>query len=117
MEAVSLIGQSAPIARANPRTVEIEQGLAKQESQAHDVEGTPENTEKIHSAVQALNLFHEDRDHTRFQYRINPDYGTVQVTLMNYLTGEVMQQVPSSKLLEFSHKMREMSGLLLEERA
>ncbi|MCE9597989.1 MAG: flagellar protein FlaG [Spirochaetia bacterium] len=119
MEAVSIVGHSVPMPRETvARLTETEPGKAiGTQDVGHDVASTPENNKKIQSAVQALNLFHEDRNHTRFQFKVHPEYGTLQVSLLNYLTGEVMQEVPSSKLLEFSARMREMSGLLLEKEA
>lgn len=118
MEAVSIVGHSVPMPRETvARPTEAEPGKAGSQGVDHDVISTPENNKKIQSAVQALNLFHEDRNHTRFQFKVHPEYGTLQVSLLNYLTGEVMQEVPSSKLLEFSARMREMSGLLLEKEA
>ncbi len=115
MEAISIVGHGPP--PSNRPHPEAHGPTRHAEEQAQDAVATPENTQKIASSVQALNLFHDDREHTRFQYRVHPEYGTLQVTLFNYMTGEIVQEIPSTKLLEFSKKMREMSGMLLEEQA
>ena len=114
MEAVSMIGQSAHPREPVHRVLhEAASAVAAPE----DVQANPENLKRISAAVGALNAFHGDQEHTRFQFKVHPEYGTVQVTLFNYLTGEVVQEVPSGKLLDFAHRMQAMSGLLLEEEA
>ncbi|MCB1166713.1 MAG: flagellar protein FlaG [Leptospiraceae bacterium] len=83
-----------------------------------DVSDTPENRKKVQRALDALDMFASDRkSNTRFQYSIHDETGTIQVKLYNFLTGEVLQEIPSSKLLEFASHMEEMSGLLLNEQA
>ena len=114
MDAVSMIGAVAPV-REQPHRVHSEAPQAAPAPQ--DVAATPENLKRISATVGALNAFHGDQEHTRFQFKVHPEYGTVQVTLFNYLTGEVVQEVPSGKLLDFSHRMQALSGLLIEEEA
>lgn len=114
MEAVSMIGHSTP-PREHVQRMQHEAAAAVKVPE--DVQGSPENLKRISAAVGALNAFHGDQEHTRFQFKVHPEYGTVQVTLFNYLTGEVVQEVPSGKLLDFAHRMQAMSGLLLEEEA
>lgn len=115
MDAVSIIGQSAP-ARDTSHRMHHESAPAAT-AVPEDVSANPENLKRISAAVGALNAFQGDQQHTRFQFKVHPEYGTVQVTLFNYLTGEVVQEVPSGKLLDFAHRMQAMSGLLLEEEA
>lgn len=114
MDAVSIIGASTPH-REHPLKAHL--ATHGPETAPPDVEATPDNVKRISAAVGALNAFHGDQEHTRFQFRVHPEYGTVQVTLFNYLTGEIVQEVPSGKLLDFAHRMQAMSGLLLEEEA
>ena len=81
-----------------------------------DVPDTPENRKAIESAIKALEIFQPNHPTTRFQYQVH-DTGTIQVALVNYLTGEVVEEVPSSKLLDYASRMEELSGLVLEEKA
>jgi len=115
MDAVSIIGQTAPPRESSHRT--HHEAAPAQAAVPEDVNANSENLQRISAAVGALNAFHGDQEHTRFQFKVHPEYGTVQVTLFNYLTGEVVQEVPSGKLLDFAHRMQAMSGLLLEEEA
>ena len=83
-----------------------------------DVADTPENRQNVQKAIDALDMFSSDKNtNTRFQYAVHDETGTIQAKLYNYLTGEVVQEIPSSKLLEFASHMQEISGLLLNEQA
>lgn len=84
-----------------------------------DVPDTPENRRRIDRAIEALDTLSNEgeRSNTRFTYNIHNETGTIQVKLYNYLTGEVIQEVPSSKLLEFAAHLEELSGLLVDEQA
>ena len=83
-----------------------------------DVPDTPENRRDVQKAIDALDMFASDKkSNTRFQYTVHDESGMIQVKLYNYLTGEVVQEIPSSKLLEFASHMQELSGLLLNEQA
>ena len=82
-----------------------------------DVTDTPDNRKAIESAIKALAIFQPNHPNTRFQYQVHDETGHIQVALVNYLTGEVVEEVPSSKLLEYASRMEELSGLVLEEKA
>lgn len=83
-----------------------------------DVQDTPENRKNVQKAIDTLDMFSNEKNtNTRFQYAVHDETGTIQVKLYNYLTGEVVQEIPSSKLLEFASHMQELSGLLLNEQA
>lgn len=116
MDAISIVGHSPTPTRPHGDQTAVRQNEAAAVA-AQQTEATEPNVHKIASAVQALNLFHEDKEHTRFQYRVNPEYGTVQVTLFNYMTGEIVSEIPSRKVLDFAQRMREISGMLLEKQA
>lgn len=87
------------------------------ENRYHNVPDSPENRKRIDTAVRALEIYQPHHPNTRFQYQVHADTGTIQVALINFMTGEVVQEVPSSKLLEFSSRMEELSGLVVEESA
>ena len=89
-----------------------------QTGEHQDVADTPENRQNVQKAIDALDMFSSDKNtNTRFQYAVHDETGTIQVKMSNYLTGEVVQEIPSSKLLEFASHMQEISGLLLNEQA
>ncbi len=104
------------IREAQQQTAVIDKNPSKQ-SQYHDVADTPSNREKIQSAIKALEIFQPHHPQTRFQYSVHENTGKIQVTLVNYITGEVVDAVPSSKLLDFAARMEELSGLILEKKA
>ncbi|MDH5655234.1 MAG: flagellar protein FlaG [Spirochaetia bacterium] len=89
----------------------------KKEPEYSNVIDTPNNRRAIESAIKALEIFQPNHPNTRFQYQVHDETGHIQVALVNYLTGEVVEEVPSSKLLEYASRMEELSGLVLEEKA
>ena len=92
--------------------------LERPERVAHNVEDTPRNRERIESAIQALDLIQsQGESDTRYRFKMHNESGKLQVTLVNYRTGEVVEEIPSSKLLEFSSALEDLTGLVVEERA
>lgn len=81
-----------------------------------NVHDTPENRHRIERALRALDIFNPNHPNTRFRYSVH-DSGRIQVELYNYLTGEVVQSIPSTKVLDYAHRLAELSGLILEEHA
>ena len=84
-----------------------------------DVAATPENRRRIEAAVKALEYVHPEvtSADSRYQIRMHTESGKLQVALINTQTGETMEEIPSTKLLEFSAAMSELGGLLFEKRA
>jgi uncharacterized FlaG/YvyC family protein len=67
--------------------------------------------------VQALEMYAEQKNPTRFQFKMHSESGRIQVALVNYMTGEVVEEIPSSKLLEFASTLEELTGLVMEKKA
>ena len=107
-------GENPQAIRAVPS---LERGEALEKREYHDVPATPENREKVEKAIRALSIYSKNHPETRFQYNVHEESGAIQVQLLNYKTGEVIEEVPSSKLLEMSAQMEELTGLVLEKRA
>lgn len=82
-----------------------------------NVPATAENLRKVDAAVKAMEIYSDHHPQTRFQYRTDQDTGRIQVALVNYMTGEVVEEIPSKKLLQFSHQLEEMVGLVMEKHA
>ncbi|MCB1308384.1 MAG: flagellar protein FlaG [Leptospiraceae bacterium] len=87
-------------------------------TQHYNVEDTSDNRARIESALNALDVLHrESGQNTRYQFRTHSESGKLQVALVNYITGEVVEEIPSSKILEFSKALENVSGLIIEKRA
>lgn len=82
-----------------------------------DVDATQENLTNVEKAIKALELFESHYPETRFLFTVHDKTGKIQVRLVNKNTGEVVEEIPSSKLLDYAARMRELTGLVLEERA
>lgn len=84
-----------------------------------DVAATPENRTKIEAAVKALEHVHPQLTSadSRYQIRMHQDSGKLQVALINTQTGETMEEIPTTKLLEFTKAVSELGGLLFEKHA
>ena len=89
----------------------------RSDNRAHDVNATPDNVAQIEKAVKILELFEPHHPETRFQFQVHSETGKIQVRLVNKKTGEVVEEVPSSKLLDFNSKLEELTGLTLEKKA
>lgn len=100
-----------PVANARSSIQERPQGSYE------DVLATPENQKRVESALKALEIFQPNHPQTRFQYNVHQDTGRIQVTLVNYMTGEVVEEIPSKKILEFAAQLEELSGLVIEKKA
>ncbi len=120
---VSRARELAGAAVRNARTKladSAESGAAHDHPQRYtDVADTPENRERVDSALKALELVHPElsAENSRYQVRVHPESGRLQVALINTQTGETVEEIPSAKLLEFSSAMQELGGLLFEKRA
>ncbi len=99
------------------KTHEFQKQTGQGTALTYNVPATEENLRKVDAAVKALEIYSDHHPQTRFQYRTDTDTGRIQVTLVNFMTGEVVEEIPSKKLLEFSARLEEMVGLVLEKRA
>lgn len=98
---------------------ENDAGAEPQGQSYTDVAATPENRRRIESAVKALEYVHPELTSadSRYQIRMHQETGKLQVALVNTQTGETLEEIPGTKLLEFSEAMSELGGLLFEKRA
>ncbi|MEQ9362609.1 MAG: flagellar protein FlaG, partial [Leptospirales bacterium] len=94
-------------------------GAERQGQSYTDVAATPENRRQIESAVKALEYVHPELTSadSRYQIRMHQETGKLQVALVNTQTGETLEEIPGTKLLEFAEAMSELGGLLFEKRA
>jgi uncharacterized FlaG/YvyC family protein len=90
---------------------------ALKEREFADVQDTPENRRRIENSIQTLNLFQPQHPDTRFQYRVHDKTGTIQIALVNFRTGETVEEIPSGRLLDFASRLEELSGLVIEKKA
>lgn len=85
--------------------------------ESSEVAATPENMRKVQMAVEALDIFMEKQPDTRFHFQVHDDSGKIQVQLVNFRTGEVVEEIPSKKLLDFTAQLEQLTGLVLEKHA
>ncbi len=81
-----------------------------------DVDHSPENEKEVQKAISALEALQAHHPETTFQYSVT-DSGKIQVKLLNFKTGELVEEIPSKKLLEFTKSLEELTGLVMEKRA
>ena len=95
------------------------EGIASQQSASKsyvDVPDTRENREKIREAMQNYQAAAKSEP-LRHQIRMHSKSGKLQVALVNIKTGETVEEIPSSKLIEFRSELSKMGGLFVEEKA
>ena len=95
----------------------LEKPAETRETRHADIQATPENIAEVDKAVKILEIFEPHHPETRFQYSVHSDTGTIQIRLVNKSTGEVVEEIPSSKMLDFNARLEELTGLVLEKRA
>lgn len=82
-----------------------------------DLADTLENRQKLRATLQNIRELNKDQSNLRYQIRMHSNSGRLQVALVNYRTGETVEEIPSSKLLEFNSELEKMNGLVMEEQA
>lgn len=82
-----------------------------------DVKATPENMEKVKMAVETLDIVLARQPETRFHFQVHNESGKIQVQLVNFNTGEVVEEIPSKKLLDFTSQLEQLTGIALEKHA
>ncbi|MBX7056633.1 MAG: flagellar protein FlaG [Leptospirales bacterium] len=91
------------------------------ERQYRDVLDTPENRERIGKALGALETVASshgtDAANTRYQFKMHAESGRLQVALVNFMTGETIEEIPSEKVLDFANVLDELSGLIINKEA
>ncbi len=112
------------ITTAGPRPVEAEAGArgavarrGEEHSSRSDVAATPENMERVKMAVETLDVVLARQPETRFHFQVHNDSGKIQVQLVNFRTGEVVEEIPSKKLLDFTSQLEQLTGIALEKHA
>jgi flagellar protein FlaG len=76
-----------------------------------------ELTEKeLEHAVEKLNKFLED-NRTHAEYEIHDKLNDIMIKIIDDKSGEVIQEIPSKKILDTVAKMMEMVGVLFDKKA
>ena len=91
--------------------------LSQKRAQAYDVADTPENRAKIQDVLFHFQENVPKNETVQHRLQMHADSGRIQVALINFSTGEVIEEIPSSKLLDFRHELEKNESLLLEEKA
>ncbi len=111
--------EAAQVKLSQDSTATSNPGAERQGQSYTDVAATPENRSRIESAVKALEHVHPELTSadSRYQIRMHQETGKLQVALINTQTGETLEEIPGTKLLEFAEAISELGGLLFEKRA
>ena len=80
------------------------------------VPDTRENRVKLELALKALEAARPST-HSRYQVHINTENQKLQLQLINYQTGEVIEEIPSRRLLDFYSAIEELNSAFFEEKA
>jgi uncharacterized FlaG/YvyC family protein len=80
------------------------------------VQDTPENMEKIRKVVGVLEKINRIHPDARYRFQVNSDTGKIQVAVVNARTGEILEEIPSTRLLRLAADIEELSGFILEEK-
>lgn len=103
------------------RSEELVAASAPRVRQYTDVRDTPDNRERIAKALNALDAVVRshgpDAATTRYQFKMHAESGRLQIALVNFITGETIEEIPSEKLLEFANVLDELSGLIISKQA
>lgn len=83
---------------------------------AFDLPDTTENRKKIKQAIKEIQDSVSDHKNVQHKIQMDTDSGRIQITLINYKTGETIEEIPSSKLLKFRSELENSDSLLLEEK-
>ena len=75
-----------------------------------------ENRMKIELALKALEAARPNTS-SRYQVHINVENKRLQLQLVNQQTGEVIEEIPSRRLLDFYSILEELNGFFFEKKA
>lgn len=81
-----------------------------------DILHTPENVSRVEKALHALEKINSMHPDARYRFQINDKTGKIQVAIINVETGDVMDRIPSSRVLEFASALEKVSGIFLEKK-
>lgn len=76
-----------------------------------------EDVTQIQNAIQKIENFKLSNQDTRFRFHVDDDSGKVRIHLVNSKTGEVIDEIPSKKLLEFANSLQDFIGFAIEKKA
>lgn len=91
------------------RTCRREPGIAERDNASED------SGPGVEKAVQAANRIAE-LVNTHLSFRIHEESGRVYVMVIDNETNEVIRQIPPQRMLEIIAQVRELIGLILDEK-
>ena len=112
-------GVTAAVANA-ARVAQKREGVSETVSKNADLTKTaavPEDVTQIEKAIQRIENFKLSNQDTRFRFHVDDDSGKVRIHLVNSKTGEVIDEIPSKKLLEFANSLQDFIGFAIEKKA
>ncbi len=90
-------------------------------TQDGDVENVPDTHENRLQIEATLDLLSKTvpniRANSRYRLEINSENNKLQINVVNSQTGEVIEQIPSRRLMNFYGMLEELNGLVFEKHA
>ena len=75
-----------------------------------------ENRLKVELALKALQAARPE-SYSRYQIRVNAENKKLQIQLINHETGEVIEEIPSQRLLDFYSVIEELNNAFFARKA
>lgn len=74
------------------------------------------NTDEVKKAVAELNKILVN-DNTFAEYEVNKAFGDLIITIKDSTTKEVIQEIPSRKMIEYIENICNLAGILVDKKA
>lgn len=120
---VTTLGTSWANSQGSKRVSEVEREVSGRELNVKQAQAKPESTEEtiqeavdVESAVESINgaIEHINRG---LRFSVHEDTQRMMVKVVDILTEEVIKEIPSEAVLDTAARIREMIGILIDERA
>lgn len=88
----------------------VEQVQQAQGEEGNDTKNEGYSKKELDNALKKINNFMKD-EHTRAEYSIHKDFGTLMIKIVDEDTNEVILEVPPKKILDMVASMCKQFGL------
>ncbi|MDR3162705.1 MAG: flagellar protein FlaG [Helicobacteraceae bacterium] len=111
------------IFKADVSAAQTAQKVLERNEVEQKVKDAPSQEEaRAPTTVEELNLISESLNEmalvmrTRLRFGYSEDIGSLYLTVLDGENGEVIRQIPSEAAIKFAARMRELAGMLLDEK-
>ena len=88
--------------------------LENQNKNLDNVSDTHENRAKLEASLNLLDKI-TSKNTAHYRLQINSENNKLQINVVNNKTGEVIEQIPSRRLMDFYGMIEELNGLIVEK--